>query len=275
MKVFTVGELKHIVSESSNEFKPKFGSNVQSDNKKNNEKAYKDMETATKKYNGGIPSKPKKEHEEIMPNDNKGMSDIRYDGKVSKRFSDDNTSRLKGYVSKQAEDAHKNDEFGNADFDKEDTVKRLKNRAKAFKDGRDKATEIGLTGRELDKKEVEKLRSTMFGESKKIKQLNFKNETFISENHMLSRIPDEYKKEGNKFIMKDSSNNRYLVEWKEGEANVNKFVNMSDVENEKDRIKSLYEYKHGDDTSGRTNKKDRLMENDEFGKMLNKVRSLM
>ena len=75
--------------------------------------------------------------------------------------------------------------------------------------------------------------------------------------------------------MKDSSNNRYLVEWKEGEANVNKFVNMSDVENEKDRIKSLYEYKHGDDTSGRTNKKDRLMENDEFGKMLNKVRSLM
>ena len=41
-----------------------------------------------------------------------GMHDLTYDS-ISKPFKDRVKSQMKGYVSKDAEDKHKNDEFGN------------------------------------------------------------------------------------------------------------------------------------------------------------------
>ena len=180
---------------------------------------------------------------------------------------------MKGYASKEAEELHKNDAFGNADFDdKGEIYNALKDHADNVKKNRDTATEIGLTGRELDKKEVEKLRHPM-GESRKIKKLTFKNTRFISEGHMLSKVPDEYKKNGNKFIMKDSHDNEYLVEWVENKPNVTKKTNMSLVNEEKQRIKSLWEYRSNE--GDRTTPSFRLQENNEVNDMVNRVRKLM
>ena len=58
-------------------------------------------------------------------------------------------------------------------------------------------------------------KESLYKESKKISVLNFKNTTFLNESHMISRIPDEYKVEGKKFIMEDKNNTEYLVEWSE------------------------------------------------------------
>ena len=269
----SVGELKRVISESQNEFEPVVFGNKET--KEINKKAYADTKKKIKDYDGGLTDNEKYVNAPgrgIGNDDNKGMHDLMYDNE-NKPFSEKVKSQMKGYASKEAEELHKNDAFGNADFDnKGEIYKALKDHAEQVKKNRDTATEIGLTGRELDKKKVEKLRHPM-GEGRKIKKLTFKNTKFISEGHMLSKVPDEYKKNGNKFVMKDSYDNEYLVEWTNKEPNVTKKTNMSLVNEEKKRIKSLWEYRSSE--GNRTTPSFRLQENKEVGDMVNRVRELM
>lgn len=270
MTTINVGELRRIV-ESANEVRPVMFGHEES--KKINQKAYADIKKETSEYDGGLTSKKQKAGGGIMATDNKGMSDLRYDV-ISQPFKDKVKSQLKGYVSKEAEELHKDDEFGNATFDNEGNIyKDAKEHAKLAKQGHDVATEIGLTGRELNRKEVEKNDETMF-ESKKIKCLNFKKTRFLSEEHMMSNVPDEYKKEGNRFIMKDNALNEYLVEWHDKDAVVTKKPNLSIVNEEKERMKQLWGYKSKDAFKG-TNASMRVNEDKEISQMLDKARKLM
>ena len=266
-----VGELKRIINEAKSEFDPVvFG---MEDSKRINKQAYNDIKKETGSYDGGLTKNgAKKPGMGIGNDDNKGMSDLTYDN-ISKPFKERVSAQMKGYVSKEAEKLHKNDPFGNADFDEDESIyTSAKKHADAVKKGKDTATEIGLTGRELDKKKVEALDDTMF-ESRKIKKLSFKNTQFISEGHMLSRIPDEYKVDGNRFIMRDSSNNEYLVEWNAKSPKVTKKVNMKLVNEEKDRIKKLWGYNSA--ANNKTTPNLRIQENSEFNDILNKARKLM
>ena len=265
-----VGELRRVISESSNEFKPvMFG---QEESKKTNEKAYSDIKKETEKYDGGLSKESKKVCGGISATDNKGMHDLEYDN-ISDPFKNRVKSQMKGYVSKDAEDKHKNDEFGNAMFDKDGNIyNAAKEHAKAAKQGKDTAAEIGLTGRELSKNDIEKNTETM-GESKKIKMLSFKNTKFISEGHMMTKIPDEYKKDGSKFIMRDSADNQYLVEWTDKEPKITKKLNMSLVNEQKERMKQLWGYKSPE--SKITTSNFRIQEDKEFSDMVNKARKLM
>lgn len=264
-----VGNLRKTIKESQNEFKPiVFG---QDETKKTNEKAYSDIKKETEKYDGGLTKEKKELGGGINATDNKGMHDLTYDN-INKPFQDRVKSQMKGYVSKDAEDKHKNDEFGNATFDNDGKIyNAAKDHADAVKKGKDAAVEIGLTGRELNKTEVEKQRETM-GESKKIKMLTFKNTQFISEGHMMTRIPDEYKKEGNKFIMKDSADNQYLVEWHANEPNVTKKPNMTLVNEQKERMKQLWGYKSAEAKTSTSS--FRIQEDKGFTDMVNKARKV-
>ena len=264
-----VGELRRVIKESQNEFKPVvFGSD---ESKKINDKAYSDAKKETEKYDGGLTKKSQKLGGGINATDNKGMHDLTYDN-INKPFKERVKSQMKGYVSKDAEDKHKNDDFGNATFDNNGNIyNAAKDHAEAVKRGKDTASEIGLTGRELNKKDIEKNRETM-EETKKIKMLSFKNTQFISEGHMMSKIPDEYKTDGNKFIMRDSSDNQYLVEWS-SEPKVTKKINMRLVNEQKERIKQLWGYKSAE---AKTSTSDfRVQENNEFADMVKKARKLM
>ena len=268
--IINVGNLRQTIKESQNEFKAiQFG---QDETKRTNEKAYSDIKKETEKYDGGLTSKTKKVGGGINATDNKGMHDLEYDS-INKPFKDRVKSQMKGYVSKDAEDKHKNDEFGNATFDNDGNIyNAAKDHANAVKKGRDAAVEIGLTGSKLNKSEIEKQRETM-GESKKIKMLTFKNTQFLSEGHMLTRIPDEYKTEGNKFIMKDSSDNQYLVEWHQKEPMVTKKVNMTLVNEQKERMKQLWGYKSAEAKTSTSS--FRVQEDKGFSDMVNKARKLM
>ena len=265
----SVGELRRILREDQNEFKPVvFGDK---ETKKINDKAYSDIKKETGAYDGGL-TKEKSPGMGIGNDDNKGMSDLTYDN-ISKPFKERVRSQMKGYVSKEAEKKHKDDPFGNADFDEDESIyTSAKKHADAVKKGRDTATEIGLTGRELDKKKVEELDDNMF-ESKRIKKLTFKNTQFISEGHMMSKIPDEYKTNGNRFIMRDSSNNEYLVEWNATSPKVTKKVNMNLVNEQKNRIKELWGYNSA--MGNKTTPNLRIQESNEFTDMINKARKLM
>ena len=264
-----VGELRRVLREG-NESKPVvFGVD---DTKKTNEKAYSDIKKETEKYDGGLTKKnSKKLGGGISATDNKGMHDLVYDN-ISKPFKDRIKSQMKGYVSKDAEDKHKNDEFGNATFDKDENIyNAAKEHAKAVKQGKDTAAEIGLTGRELNKNDIEKNTETM-EESKKIKMLSFKNTKFLSEGHMMTMIPDEFKVEGKRFIMRDGADNQYLVEWTAKEPNVTKKLNMTLVNEQKERMKQLWGYKSAEAKTSTSN--FRIQENNEFTDMVRKARKL-
>lgn len=270
IKKINVGELRKYIKESQNEFKPVvFGTD---ETKKTNEKAYSDIKKETEKYDGGLTKDKKSLGGGISATDNKGMHDLTYDS-INKPFQERVKSQMKGYVSRDAEDKHKNDEFGNATFDNDGNIyKAAKDHAEMVKKGKDAAVEIGLTGRELNKTEVEKQRETM-GESKKIKMLTFKNTQFISENHMMTKIPDEYKTEGNRFVMKDSADNQYLVEWHAKEPMVTKKPNMTLVNEQKERMKQLWGYKSAE--AKISTPSFRVQEDKEFSDMVNKARKLM
>ena len=265
-----VGDLRRVIKESQNEFKPVvFGMDK---SKEINDKAYSDIKKETEKYDGGLTKEKRELGGGISATDNKGMHDLTYDS-INKPFQDKVKSQMKGYASKDAEDKHKGEPFGNADFDDNGNIyKAAKEHAELVKKGKDAAVEIGLTGRELNKNEVEKQRETM-GESKKIKMLTFKNTQFISENHMMTRIPDEYKTEGNRFVMKDSADNQYLVEWHTKEPVVTKKPNMTLVNEQKERMKQLWGYKSAEAKVSTSS--FRMQEDKNFNDMVNKARKLM
>ena len=108
-----------------------------------------------------------------------------------------------------------------------------------------------------------------------MKRLTFKRTEFLGEQHMLSMVPDDFKTNGNKFIMKDGKGNSYMVEWKEGNKNsVTKMLNEAKVNAEMDRIKNLFGYVSKEYFSN-TTAKSRLNEENEFPNMINRARELM
>ena len=268
----SVGELRRVLNEEAkNEFKPVVFGDKESESI--NRKAYNDIKKETEKYDGGLTKDKKNVGGGINATDNLGMHDLRYDS-INKPFMDRTKSQMKGYVSKDAEDKHKDDEFGNATFDNDGKIyDAAKDHAEAAKQGKDTAAEIGLTSSNLKKDDIEKNDKTMYENKNKIKMLSFKNTQFISEGHMMSRIPDEYKTEGNKFIMRDSADNQYLVEWHANEPNVTKKPNMTLVNEEKERMKQLWGYKS---TEAKTSTSSfRVQEDKEFSDMVKKARKLM
>ena len=94
-----VGDIRALVKESSNEFKAKLGDGVESGNKTNNGKAYKDAKKRAKDYDGGLADevlekKPKFE----KVDDNKTMLDLNPAG-ATKEYKDRVKAQVKGYTS--------------------------------------------------------------------------------------------------------------------------------------------------------------------------------
>ncbi len=270
---YNVGDLKRVVREAveaKNEFEPVFGKNVPKDNKKINDEAYKSIKKETEAYDGGLGAERKKGNS-VTPANNRGMSDLDYDS-ISKPFKDRVKAQIKGYPSVENEKLHKNEPFGNSYYDSNNLSKDIADHAKESKKEKDRSKTDGLVSSKY-KKETEENSDTMF-ESKKISKLQFKHTQFLSEGHMLSKVPDEYKVEGKRFIMKDTADNEYLVEWTAKQPNVTKKLNKTQVNEEMNRIKALYGYKSKDYFTT-TNPQSRMNENKEFSDMINKARQLM
>lgn len=264
LRMYQVSAIKDVVKESAKEFQPVFGKNVEKDNKEINDKAYKESEKRTQNYDGGVRNTKKKLT--YPETDNKGMQDLEYDN-MSPEFAKRVKAQMKGYVSAEAEKKHKDDDFGNAEHNE---IEGMDKRAKAFKKGKDVASEIGLTGRELDKKDIEGLTKTIFDESKKYTKITFKNTEFINEGHMLTKVPDDFKVEGRQFIMRDKFNHEYLVEWREDERPY--VLSRNKINEQNNRIQQLFKYQYG---STKTTNDIRLNEDKNIGEMLGKIKSLM
>lgn len=94
----TVGDLKSLIQESSNEFKAKLGPGVKSGNETNNGKAYKDAEKRAKDYDGGLADSVKVAKYEKLGDDNRTTLDYDVDN-VDDAYKKRVAAQVQGYTS--------------------------------------------------------------------------------------------------------------------------------------------------------------------------------
>ena len=92
---------------------------------------------------------------------------------------------------------------------------------------------------------------------------------------MMSRIPDEFKVEKNVFKMKDKTGNEYLLEWKNGKAEIISHSNKQGMNESIERMKALYGYKASDYYKSTTNASRLSESNEGFTDTLDKVRKII
>lgn len=289
-----VGDLKRIISESSNEFKAVLGPNVEKENNSNNDKAYKDAKKRAKDFDGGLNKEVGEEKAKYEKNDfNKTTLDYtpeNADDNYRKRVH----AQVKGYSSEQEMNngIEKSGDFS----DNENIYKAIKKSGEEYQDNEKKFKKSGLQAREWPDETFEK--NTMYesidgfnmrkmidtiankeknfssvseNKSNNVKTVYFKKTTFLTEEHMLSKIPDEFKKEGERFKMKDKTDNEYIIEWKNNKGRIVEHNNKSGLNESINRMKSLFEYKSSDSKTDRA-----LRENESdtaFNSTLNNARN--
>lgn len=292
VKTYNVGDLRKLVTESS-EFKPKIGDGVESENKKNNGKAYKDAKTRANDYDGGLKADEKKP-KYVKSDGNKTTLDYNPEN-VSKEWKDRVHAQAKGYTStaemnnglaKEGDFSHNDDIYNGI----KDCGKEMHQNEKDFKKTGLRASK--LPEKTFDKEEmyeskegfdmrnlIDKFRAkslapaSVIKEEKTIKTAYFKKTKFLNEEHVLSRVPDEFKNDGQQFKMKDKTGNTYLVEWNDKGSKILAHSNPKAVNEEFDKIKYLTSYSVNDTKTGFS---DRLNENDEsFKAMLDKARKII
>lgn len=257
-RYYNLSEFCKVLRESQ-EFKAKKGESVDSENKKNNGKAVKDILTKTKEYDGGIQNNPKKEDPRDTDDFNKTTLDLDFDYEPNDAYKAKVKAEVEGKFS--AKNAKETDiEKENKGLDFEGNKKFYKDRAEiAQKRGERKHAlkTSGLQSRELAKdKEFDKefKDKTLFKQNEsKMKRLHFNKTVFLNEEHMLKKIPDDMKTDGNKFYMKDSVGNEYLIECVRDKVlndvvhtNIVDYTNKEKINETFQRMKELYDFKASD-----------------------------
>lgn len=290
--VLTVKAIKGLVKESSNEFKAKLGPNVESEDRKNNGKAYSDAKKRAKDYDGGLADEVGEKKAKYVKFDaNKTTLDYNPDN-ATPEYKKRVHAQVKGYSS---EKEMNNGLEKSGDFsDNENIYQGLKDAGEKMQGNEKAFKKTGLQAREMpdyvfDKEsmyeskdginmrqminhlsDAEKSANKPINEN--IKTIYYKKTKFITENHMISKIPDDFKQNGMKFNMKDCDGNIYLVEWRNNKANVVSHSNKVKLDEEFERMKHLMSYKSSDT---KTTYADRLNENQEtFKSTLDKIREI-
>jgi hypothetical protein len=290
-RIITVGEMKKIIAESSNEFKAKLGPGVESKEKEINGKAISDEKKRVKDFDGGLSKEvgeDKAKYEKT--DDNRTTLDYEPENATPEYRSRVHAQAL-GYAS---EKEMNNGIEKSGDFsDNENIYKEFKKSGEEHQANVKLAKTSGLVGRELPEKTFDKdnmyeskdgfdMRQMMdrlstnttknFVSENQIKTIHFKKTEFLSERHMISKIPDDFKVEGTSFRMKDKNANEYLVEWKNNRAYVVNHICKDQLNEEMNRMRQLMGYKSSDSM---TTSSSRSGVNDEsYRSTLNKIRDI-
>lgn len=272
---YTVNEIKAIIKESLQEFEPKKGNGVTDTEKKINADAYKDAKKRGQNFDGGLGKTKQGENKIERYDDNKTTLDYTFDYEPSKEYKERVKAQVKGHTSTMEED---NDLEGDADFKgNEKYYDYAKENAKLAADLNIIGKKAGIRGQNIPDEAF--IKDTMFENKKNMKTLNFKKTQFMNENHMLSLIPEDYKKDGQCFIMKDSAANEYVIECKANEktnvceTNVIKYENKVKIDEKFSRMKDLFNYKSSNyfKTSDANFRKS---ENEQVGKLMENIRKM-
>lgn len=271
---YRVGDLKRIIQESTQEFDAKLGPNVKSDNKKNNDKSYKDAQKAAHDYDGGLTDDNKKNLPHAKMDANRTTLDYNPRTEVTKEYKEKVKAQAQGYTSTLEKD---NGIAKAAEFDNDGKI------MKTFTDSSDDLNKAkkalqdsGIQGHNL--KDLNKDKNTLYENMKPVaKRLKFKHTKFLNESQMLSRIPDEYKRDGQRIYMQDAYDNEYIVECSKSEktgfieTNVVSYKNDTVLNEQVNRIQELFDYKSSADFAPRSNS-ERINENKDFQDIMDLAR---
>lgn len=264
-KVYTIHELKSLISESASEFKAKIGDNVVSKNKSENKKSYTDAEEKRKQLIGD--KKEQKVTTTPKEDGNKTMLDYDLEANCGDDFKDKVKAQAEGYTSV----AEKNNKIEKAGEFSDKVYKELKKAGVKMANDKVLAKKTGLTARQLPDDAFKK--DSLYKESKKISVLTFKNTTFLNEEQMIARIPDEYKTEGKRFKVKDCGSNEFIVEWVDNSARILSYENPKNLQESINKFQKLVGYS-SKQQFGKASIKNRLNEGNQFNNILNKTREL-
>lgn len=273
-RTYTVGELKQLIAESAgkpSDFKP----NMVSGDKNQSKEALNKAKTNAKGLGSSLQEGDDVKDLPARVDDNKTTVHARVENVPTKKEQETIEAQICGKPSALASTKDHNADFsGNERF--------LKNLKADVADKVEKeiiAKTSGLTSRELKDRMEAQTMINVEGEGKKLKEskriavLNFKGTTFLNEEHMVSRIPDDYKVDGNRFKMRDAKDNEFIVEWNEGEANILSYENKTKLNESIAKMKRLSMYSSRDQF-GKSSPQSRLNETKEFSKILDKTRNI-
>ena len=266
-----VGDIRRLISESSNEFKAKLGPNVEADDKKNNEKSYKDAQKRAKDFDGGL-TDTKKQPLPKKEDGNRTTLDYNPRTEPDKAYKERVQAQAEGYTSK-LEKENGIEKVGDFEGNK-NILKQFTDTSDALNKAKTDLAHSGLQAREFPKSNFEK--KTMYeSETPKAKRLLFKRTKFMNESQVLSRIPEKYKIDGQVIHMCDKFDNEYIVECvrseKSGfiETNIVSHSNKTAMNEQVKRIHELMGFKT--DTNERY---DQINENKAFGDLLDTTRKI-
>lgn len=278
-KRYTFGELNRILMESHNEFNPKIGDKVESEDKKNNEKAVDDIMKQSKEFDGGITDKKKNTNKEDIQDFNKTTLDVEFASEPGEAYRERVKAQVHGFPSADNEKNSKIKE-DNKSLDFEGNEKFYDTQKKKSEEISDKEAELkhaGLKARELPKEDFKN--DTLFKENKTMKRLHFKNTVFLSEAQMLKKVPEEYRTSDGRFIMKDASGTEYLVEcsynkeFNHGKLTVVNKTNKEQINEQLDRMRELFDY-NSSSYMGGTTSSSRKTETQGLSEMINRVKDI-
>lgn len=272
---YTGKQIKEMLGEALSDYNPILGVSVVKDNKKINSDGNKQsMDNVKQKI-----SEPEKKP--VMFADggtdignNKNMSNLMFDVEPSDEYKD----RFKKSIEGDSTTGNASSTEGDLEVNKE-FFKANKKATQKYIDDKHTTQTTGLVSKNIP---MPKKPSAFESENKKYKRLNFKGTQFLSEKHLLSLIPEDFKTNGNVFIMKDKNQDEYLVEWKietvkDGiiisEGVIKNKENKVKINEEFDKIKKLYNY---NSKTFFTGSKNVNVKNEEsiIGESLNKLKKL-
>lgn len=267
--IYTVGDLRKIVTESASEFKAKIGTGVESTEKEQNKKAYSDARKRARDYDGGLDkemggSDVKFEKED----DNMTLLDYNVAG-ADDKFKSRVKAQMLGYASEmeQKNGIEKQGDYSGNKKIYDGLAKHGKEKHKARKD----LNKSGLQAREWDDSNFREDKDQMY--EGKIKVARFKKTKFLNEAHMKDYIPESFKKTGLRFKMKDCVDNTYLCEWAGRDVVILGHRDRNGLNEAVTRMRELMDYNPGQRRRVST-PSQRLEENKSVANILGTIRTI-
>lgn len=274
---YTLGELMKVMLKESSEQKPIVGKNVRKDNSQNNVKAVEDIMKQTKEYND-VEEEKRSTNPENITDYNKTTLDVNFSYEPSKEYKERVKAQVQGFPSvenKKISEIEKNDSL---DFKGNDKFyKNNKKKQKEVSDTKADDKHAGLKSHNLSKENF-KDKTIFTNENKKMKRLQY-NKAFLNEEHVLKKVPDDYKVDGNRFMMRDVNGVEYIVECTKDKtvdyvySKVVKVNNPVAVNEQLERMKQLTNYSSGNYFAQST-PESRKKEDDMLSEGLKKVKEL-
>ncbi len=248
-EIYTISELLNEVSNAKQEFKAKIGDGVESSNKKEQDKAVRDITKDAEKIDNPRRKQTDKVLPAAEPNDwNKTTMDVNFEVDAPKSYKDRVRAQALGYPS--VYNMNNNDYDPSLDFegnkDFYDDRKKMSDRRNTL-DTQER--ESGLKARMKTKTDYDN--KTMFENSLPKKRLVFKNTTFLSEEQVLKAVPEDYRVDENRFFMQDRNGTDFLVECKADpfgyvHMEIVNSLNKRQVNEELDKMRQLADYSYTD-----------------------------